>query len=101
MISAFTRTEGADVGKRVPQSFSYSGDDGGVGVTRIPLLKNAVCTQVLPGDGIELFRVEQARRRGLNRRRRIQNDHVKIFRGAFEVEAPIVDYDLRPGRAQQ
>lgn len=62
------------------------------------LLQDSTRLQSLPGNGVELLRIEQARTCRLHRRRRVHNDGV-VFGGRTFEEAPaIVDDHMRERR---
>src|SRR5579862_1606897 len=62
---------------------------------RQPLLQDSSRTQSLTDYRIEIRGIEQARTSRLNRRRRIDSDHVILPVRSFQIAAAIIYHDVR------
>ena len=89
----FDRTKNSDVSERVSQRTRDGGAEIGITFGQ-PLSQNTIRLQAPLSGRIELFGIEQAGTRGLDRRWRVDENHIKFLIGTFQKPTTIVDYDV-------
>src|SRR5579863_7510030 len=94
--------KGSHVRKRILQGSRHCRDVHGIlfRTSRNPLLQNSSWAQALPRHRVKFARVKQARTGRLQRRRRIDRDHIVGFGRSLEIAAAVVNDHARQWRSE-